>query len=68
MRSSPLGIPPGSKSRKEHSSCHPTKERTTEPLKQKFQELVHKKVPTGDPNCPPYIRDAKRIYYDCKFY
>ncbi len=30
-------------------------------LKCKFQELVHKKNPTGDPNCPPYVREAKRI-------
>ncbi len=24
---------------------------------------MHTKIPTGDPNCPPHVRNAKRIYY-----
>ena len=24
--------------------------------------MAHKKVPTGDQNCPPHIRSSKRIY------
>ena len=47
----------------EHSSHYSTKEWTTEQLKHKFQELACRKVPTGDPNCLPYIRYAKQIYY-----
>jgi hypothetical protein len=34
---------------------------TPELLKRKFQELVCKKNPTGDPNCPPYVSKAKQI-------
>jgi hypothetical protein len=30
-------------------------------LKKKFQALNRKKVPTGDPNCPPDVIEAKRI-------
>jgi hypothetical protein len=45
----------------EHSAAHPTMEGTAESLKRKFQELVCKINPTGDPNCPPYIREAKQI-------
>jgi len=47
----------------EHSARYPTKEPTSESLKRKFQELARKKNPTGDPNCPPYVRDAKRIFH-----
>ena len=31
-------------------------------FKCKFQELARKKIPTGDLECPPHIRNAKRIY------
>ncbi len=30
-------------------------------LRRKFNQLAGKKVPTGDPNCPPQVREAKRI-------
>ena len=33
-------------------------------VKRKFQQLACTKIPTGDPNCLPYVRDAKQIY--CK--
>jgi hypothetical protein len=33
---------------------------TPESLKHKFQELVCKKNPIGDPNCPPHICEAKQ--------
>ncbi len=36
-------------------------ERTPELLKRKFQELISKLNPTDDPNCPPYVREAKQI-------
>jgi hypothetical protein len=59
----PIGNPDWERIWQEHSACYPTKERTSESLKRKFQELASKKNPTGDPNCPPYVRDAKRIFY-----
>jgi len=59
----PIGNPDWERIGQEHSARYPTKERTSESLKRKFQELARKKNPTGDPNCPPYIRDAKRIFH-----
>jgi hypothetical protein len=44
-----------------HSNAYPTIEWTPESLKCRFQELVCDKIPTGDPNCPPYICEAKQI-------
>jgi hypothetical protein len=41
-----------------HTTCYPKKERTAKSLRQKFQELARKKMPTGDPNCPPHICSA----------
>ena len=45
-----------------HMVCYPKKERTPESLRRKFQDLAKSKAPTGDPNCPPHIHSAKRIY------
>ncbi len=45
----------------EHLAAYHTMERTPESLKHKFQELIRKKNPTGDPNCPPYVCNAKKI-------
>ena len=59
----PIGNPDWERIWQEHSARYPTKGRTSESLKRKFQQLARKKIPTGDPNCPPYVRDAKRIYY-----
>ncbi len=30
-------------------------------LKRKFKELHNKKIPTGDPLCPPAVRQAKHL-------
>jgi hypothetical protein len=43
-------------------SCYLQWEQTAESLRCKFQQLAHKKMPTGDPTCLPYIRSAKLIY------
>ena len=59
----PIGNPDWERIWQEHSARYPTKERTSESLKRKFQELARKKNPTGDPNCPPYVRAAKRIFH-----
>ncbi len=46
-----------------HNEGYAERDRTVESLKRKFQELVRKKIPTGDPNCPRYVRYANRIFY-----
>ena len=33
--------------------------RDLDPLKMKFRALVNHAKPTGDPDCPSYVRDAK---------
>ncbi|EFP76084.1 uncharacterized protein PGTG_02525 [Puccinia graminis f. sp. tritici CRL 75-36-700-3] len=35
--------------------------REIDSLKHKFRAIANSRKPTGDPNCPAYIRDAKRI-------
>ena len=35
--------------------------RDTTSLRRKFNQLVKQKTPTGDPHCPPHVREAKRI-------
>eukprot|EP01038_Epipyxis_sp_PR26KG_P017783 gene17783-24817_t len=37
--------------------------RESDSLKTKFKALKNVKKPTGDPDCPPLVRRAKRIYY-----
>jgi hypothetical protein len=58
----PIGNPDWERVWYKHVSTFPKKERTVESLKQKFQGLARHKIPTGDPACPPHIRNAKRIY------
>jgi hypothetical protein len=58
----PIGNPDWERVWDKHVSTFPTKERTVESLKQKFQGLTRHKIPTGDPECPPHICNAKRIY------
>ncbi len=40
---------------------YPKKVQTAESLRRKFQELA-KENQTGDPNCPPHVRHAKRMF------
>ena len=58
----PIGNPDWERVWERHNARYPIKERTAESLRRKFQTLVKKKMKTGDPNCPPHIRRAKRIY------
>lgn len=44
-----------------HYSRYPDRERTGLQLRKKFNDVSTTKIPTGDPNIPPHIRDAKRI-------
>ena len=59
----PIGAPEWERVWDRHDSAFRAKERTPESLKRKFQELARKKIPTGDPECPPYVRKAKHIYH-----
>ncbi len=61
MTSFPIGNPDWEKVLQEHLAAYLMMERTPELLKRKFQELVRKKNPTGDPNYLPYVRKAKQI-------
>ena len=36
--------------------------RTLDSIRRKFNSLANHKKPTGDPNCPPAVRRAKRIF------
>ena len=45
---------------RQHEGRWPDKRRTKESLKRKFQSLYRRRVPTGNPNCPPDVRFAKR--------
>jgi hypothetical protein len=44
-----------------HNEEFPLHTRTAESLCQKFQEVVQKTGPTGDPKCPVHVRCAKLI-------
>jgi hypothetical protein len=44
-----------------HATFHPDLDRTGDQLKKKFNKLARTMVPTGNPNIPPMIREAKEI-------
>ena len=44
-----------------HSQYFPDRERTWEQLKKKFWNLANKRIPTGDPNMPWEVQEAKSI-------
>jgi hypothetical protein len=44
-----------------HSARYPDKGRTVDGLKRKFKELHIKRIPIGDPHCPPAVRRAKQL-------
>jgi hypothetical protein len=46
----------------EHAELYPTYNRGVDSLRRKFKEMCGAQVPTGDPTCPPHIREAKRLY------
>ena len=50
----------------EHELLFPDKKRSKDSLKRKFQKLYRHRMPTGDPNCPPDVRRAKRIHEEIK--
>jgi hypothetical protein len=44
-----------------HLARYPDKGRTVDSLKRKFKELHIKRIPTGDPHCPPAVHRAKQL-------
>ena len=55
----PIGSYEWDKVEKDHHEVFPELDRTKDTLKRKFKELYQKKIPTGDPSCPPEVRKAK---------
>jgi hypothetical protein len=46
---------------KQHLSRYPDKDWSVDSLKCKFKESHQRKIPTGDPNCPPAVCHAKQL-------
>ena len=46
----------------EYNSTYPQRARDYESLRNKFKSLFKVNKPTGDPNCPPQVARAKRLY------
>ncbi len=44
-----------------HSARYPDKGQTVDSLKRKYKELHIKRIPTGDPHCPPAVCRAKQL-------
>jgi len=44
-----------------HRTRYPDAARTVDSIKRKFKQLHNKKIPTGNPICPPAVRWAKRL-------
>ena len=47
-----------------HSEHFPDTERDVASIRHKYNKLQSARIPTGDPNCPPLVRQAKRIHRD----
>jgi hypothetical protein len=58
----PIGSQEWEAVERQHRSMYPESDRNQEALKRKFGKLYLKKIPTGDPHCPPEVIRAKRIY------
>jgi hypothetical protein len=46
-----------------HSTSYPNHNREAQSLRRKFRALYNERIPTGDPECPPHVRQAKRARY-----
>ncbi len=56
----PISLTAWEKIAEVHLMRYPDLKRSVDSLKRKFREL-HKKIPTGDPLCPPAVRRAKHL-------
>ena len=45
----------------EHGDMYPEMERTVDSIKRQYQSLLRRREPTGDPNCPADVKQAKAI-------
>ena len=45
-----------------HAIHYPTHARDYSSIRRKFQSLYRSRQPTGDPDCPAKVREAKRIH------
>ena len=59
----PIGLEEWEAVLREHIETWPESGRDTTSIRRKFNQLANKKVPTGDPRCPPQVKEAKRILY-----
>ena len=57
----PIGNPCWVRVESAYNATFPMRRRHLENLRKQFNGFVAKKMPTGDPNCPTCVRDAKRI-------
>ena len=62
----PIGHDEWETVQREHLLKFPEQDRDTNSLRRKYNQLYRKRVPTGDPNCPPEVRRAKRICHNIK--
>ena len=57
----PISAPEWEQVEHRHHSRYPDRARTGDQLRKKFNSLAKTAIPTGDPNIPPDVREAKRI-------
>ena len=57
----PIGSEEWEEALARHSLNYPGRDKPS--IARKFATLHRKQIPTGDPNCPPEVRAAKRIKY-----
>jgi hypothetical protein len=57
----PISATQWDRAAEQHLLRYPDKGQSVDSLKHKFKELHLKRIPTGDPNCPPAVRRAKRL-------
>jgi hypothetical protein len=62
----PIGKSEWEKVTSKYNEKHSDRRRTMRNLRNRFNIEANKKPPTGDPDCPPLVRKAKRINYSIK--
>ena len=57
----PISAPEWEQVEQQHASRYPEANRSVEQLRKKFHDLARRNIPTGDPNIPVEVREAKRV-------
>eukprot|EP00977_Amphora_coffeiformis_P013371 scaffold3492_cov99-Amphora_coffeaeformis.AAC.1 len=57
----PIGTSAWEAITRQHNEIYSVNARGRDSLKRLYQGLLQKKVPTGDPHCPPEVKKAKEI-------